>query len=461
MKIIRLLHRCLAERRRRRSQRSRTAQPSIGRVSTATDIALESRILLSATPTVQSSDSADATSAESTSQASSDTSTQQNNAESGTTTSGNLTVTISANDTTGNTLYYRGGSSGGSLQEYLNGVVVLEDAMDVAFDGNQYGVRQPIVPQDTSQKLHSLLPENVHVEVGISLTSLQPESQLPPDANARIPGVSASSTSLETTAPVVAGRQTAGVAVQSTGPSHRILFSQNSSHPHVTGVISQNHSEIARGTSVSHDRDGRGSRLDDVADSTFAYDGASVADLIDSVFVGMSQTASNLIGLSSFGHQSETPVAAVELLPSLLIVEELSALESADLSHEDWLRLQLNEEEHANAHDSADESPDVTASADVSADEEGHTTRKRRALSRLEAEPDAEIQLLYLSDEPPEQPERSGILQRLKFDCNPRGPPVNDSISVSGQNRTSVGISQLQRLRYSIAPRGPSVASAL
>ncbi|MEZ6059021.1 MAG: LEPR-XLL domain-containing protein [Planctomycetaceae bacterium] len=85
--------------------------------------------------------------------------------------------------------------------------------------------------------------------------------------------------------------------------------------------------------------------------------------------------------------------------------------------------------------------------------------REQHAMARLEVSIGGDPTLLLLSDQPPEPPEISGIWQQLKFDCNPRGPPVSDSLSGSEFGRTDAMSGQLRRLRHSIAPRGPSVTS--
>lgn len=85
-----------------------------------------------------------------------------------------------------------------------------------------------------------------------------------------------------------------------------------------------------------------------------------------------------------------------------------------------------------------------------------HQTTKH-ALARIEAEIAAVSVDAVLSDDPPERSDIPGVWQSLRFDCNPRGPPGDDSL-ISEFTRQTGGGEQLQQLRFSIAPRGPSVA---
>lgn len=79
-------------------------------------------------------------------------------------------------------------------------------------------------------------------------------------------------------------------------------------------------------------------------------------------------------------------------------------------------------------------------------------------LIRLETEVTGLTTDVDADDNPPERPDILGVWQHLKFDCNPRGPPGDDRIPISGFTRRTGSGDQLHQLRFSIAPRGPSVA---
>lgn len=82
----------------------------------------------------------------------------------------------------------------------------------------------------------------------------------------------------------------------------------------------------------------------------------------------------------------------------------------------------------------------------------------KQTLARIEAEVVMESLGSAPCDDPPQRSDISGIWQRLRFDCNPRGPPRDEPNLISGFTRHFGGDDQLQQLRFSIAPRGPSVA---
>lgn len=82
----------------------------------------------------------------------------------------------------------------------------------------------------------------------------------------------------------------------------------------------------------------------------------------------------------------------------------------------------------------------------------------RQAVARIEVEVVTAFLDAVQNDDPPERFDILGIWQRLRFDCNPRGPPVDEPNLISEFTRQFGGDKQLQQLRFSIAPRGPSVA---
>lgn len=82
----------------------------------------------------------------------------------------------------------------------------------------------------------------------------------------------------------------------------------------------------------------------------------------------------------------------------------------------------------------------------------------KQTLIRIEAEIATLSADAASSDDPPERSDSSACWQSLRFDCNPRGPPGEDTLLISGFTRQTGGSKQLQQLRFSIAPRGPSVA---
>lgn len=128
---------------------------------------------------------------------------------------------------------------------------------------------------------------------------------------------------------------------------------------------------------------------------------------------------------------------------------------------DDWLgHLQDGEEEESGSASRDEVTPDAAVDAETENAEHDDGERRRRALARLERRVESHFSYALLSQEPPEQPELTGILQRLACAHNPRGPPVSDVISASGESRAHADSGQLRQLRYVIAPRGPSVASA-
>jgi len=172
---------------------------------------------------------------------------------------------------------------------------------------------------------------------------------------------------------------------------------------------------------------------------------------------GNTVTAETLTG-------SRAPSAPQDIGDLIDVLVQLDAVgpfttEVGDVST--WLQAQLLKDSRREAVErgSAEESPNVCVDNTATEALERSGQREQHAFSRLEILTSDGLAILLLSDNPPEPPEIAGIWQQLKFDCNPRGPPVSDSHSASEFTQLTARIKQRQQLRYSITPRGPSAAS--
>ncbi len=130
-----------------------------------------------------------------------------------------------------------------------------------------------------------------------------------------------------------------------------------------------------------------------------------------------------------------------------------------DLS--DWLQRQLlmDSQLESTERGNIDAAPDVYVAPSDQRNIEQDNEPSQQSFTRLERLASDGIVVLLLSDSPPEPAEIAGIWQRLKFDYNPRGPPISDSNSAFQFTHQDAKANQLARLRHSITPRGPSVAS--
>lgn len=161
---------------------------------------------------------------------------------------------------------------------------------------------------------------------------------------------------------------------------------------------------------------------------------------------------------------SNSKTAISQLLHTWVHFDATEFQETADEELSDWLSQQLGltmvNGGSGNA-DVGDTTNTSYADSNTSSDGGKDLERLQQAFLKIDFLSDSDCVVTILSDRPPEPPEIGGIWQRLRFDCNPRGPPVSDQLPGSEFTRQGANAMQLQQLRYSIAPRGPSVASGI
>lgn len=131
-----------------------------------------------------------------------------------------------------------------------------------------------------------------------------------------------------------------------------------------------------------------------------------------------------------------------------------------DLS--DWLsdQLMLNPVDAESQGADAANATTPYADSHTATDNVEEIERLQQAFVKIDYLANTDATVSVLSDGPGDSPEVVGIWQRLRFDCNPRGPPVSDNISSSDFIHSGASAVQLEQLRYCIAPRGPSAVSA-
>ncbi len=157
---------------------------------------------------------------------------------------------------------------------------------------------------------------------------------------------------------------------------------------------------------------------------------------------------------------SDSKTTFAELLNSFVQFDTSQLLEE-DQALTDWLSEQLGLTAFGEEVNDLEASTVSTTFADTNevANNEEQIERLQQSFLKIDYSSSPDAAITILSDQPPVPPEIVGIWQRIRFDCNPRGPPVSDRATGFGFSSFPVGTAQLQQLRYSIAPRGPSVAS--
>ena len=159
---------------------------------------------------------------------------------------------------------------------------------------------------------------------------------------------------------------------------------------------------------------------------------------------------------------ADSKTALVQLLNSFVQFDTLESVDADDDDElSDWLRQQLG----LSPVDGRSHDVDVGNVTNSFADSnnvavgEKDIERLQQAFMKIDLSSYPDARITIVSDQPPEPPVVTGIWQRLRFDCNPRGPPVSDRLPGSEFTRQGGSALQLRQLRYSIAPRGPSEAS--
>ncbi len=482
MKIMRLLHRCLIQRRPRRLRRGMTARTAsaAGACIATVDSALEARLLLSANVAdVEAltlvADNAAADS-EPLIQMFSVTTKVTNVAREYDVPPtvvialpGN--VSADTNNPDGN-----GGSEFGFSHDLSTSAEdqgpfdrpqrLMEDSTEDSpsisappgdhFPGNVAGVAGPqldtplivegLLPAPATEQVLRVVPEIRSPLKSASVISTRTTEQAPPIPNRHVDGLATSSASYTSAAKVAASD---------------VFHALTNSLPTPTDPAQAN--TVQNGNASSNVRSGAKLQL---PRSRFLHvqPSATVRRAVDDPLLMLrADTSGNTVKAATLSgrHASSAPQDIGDLIDVLVQLDAVGPFttEVGDVST--WLPAQYLKDSRQEAVEqgSGEESPNVCVDNTATEELERSGQREQHAFSRIEILTGDGLAIVLLSDNPPEPLKIAGIWQRIKFDCNPRGPPVSDSPSASEFTQLTARIKQRQQLRYSITPRGPSAAS--